>query len=322
MVRTVRLTSCSLDVTVDLDRGAEILSIRHSPTDTEVLMATPWAEDALALRPVPATYTADASEAPWQASYAGGWQTLFPHAGAPQTVDGKLRHYHGEASIVPWVIDTASNGHLEAHVSLDSVPVRIDRVISLENGTVRLSDRIENLGDTVITYDYQSHPAFGAPFLEGGCRIVTDAVTYVPHPGIDLGEFEPGVAVRWPNAESRFGGSELATIPDRHSKTLRLGWLTDFTHRTVAINNPRTGLTAELSWSDPIRKYAWLWQDAGADTREPWSGRGYTTAIEPSTRTTVFEDRGSPVLHSESHVVFTTQLTLHTEEFAAKERAQ
>ncbi|WP_167131161.1 DUF4432 family protein [Paramicrobacterium chengjingii] len=322
MVRTVRLTSSILDVTVDIDRGMEILSIRHIPTDTEVLMVTPWAEHALTLRPVPATYAAEASEAAWHASYAGGWQTLFPHAGSPEEVDGKMRHYHGEASIVPWVLDMASDLRLEAHVSLNSIPVRLDRVISLEDGSVQLEDRIENLGGTSIRYDYQSHPAFGAPFLERGCRISTDARTYVPHPNVDVGEFEPGVAVDWPNAESRFGETDLAAIPGHNSKTLRLGWLTDFTHRVVTISNPRTGLTADLSWSDPIRKYAWLWQDAGADTREPWNGRGYTTAIEPSTRTTVFEKQDSPVLNAECRVTFSTRLSLHTEKFAAKERAQ
>jgi galactose mutarotase-like enzyme len=321
VVSTAQLTSAQLAATVDLDRGAEIASLRHLPSGTGILMATPWADEARALRPVPGR-APEESEAIWQASYAGGWQTLFPHAGAPETVDGQVRTYHGEASIVPWELDGAGPTQVEAHLVLTSVPARIDRVIRLDGDTLSVTDRIENVGTSRFPYDYQSHPAFGAPFLEGGCTITADAAFYTPHPEFDIGEFDPGRPVSWPRAESRAGAVDLASIPAPGAGALRFGWLTGFTHRGVTITNPRSGIAATLSWIDPLREVAWLWQDAGADIREPWLGRGYTTAIEPSTRTTASGGHDAPVLEAHDRVTFTTRLTIQAETPAAKEHAQ
>jgi galactose mutarotase-like enzyme len=321
MVRTARLASAQLAVTVDLDRGAEIASLRHVASGTDILMTTPWAAEARALRPAPHRRPED-SEAVWQESYAGGWQTLFPHAGTPETVDGEMRSYHGEASIAPWELDGADAARVEAHLVLASVPARIDRVIRLDGDTLSVSDRIENVGSARFRYDYQSHPAFGAPFLEGGCTITADAQSYTPHPEFDIGEFEPGRPVAWPRAEARSGSVDLASIPAPDARALRFGWLGGFTRQSATITNPRTGIAATLSWSDPLREVAWLWQDAGADIREPWLGRGYTTAIEPSTRTTASGGHDAPVLEAHDVVTFTTRLTVEAETPAAKEHAQ
>ena len=205
---------------------------------------------------------------------------------------------------------------------LASVEARIDRIVSLEGGDVRVEDRIHNLGDDPIPFDYQSHPAFGAPFLEPGCRIVTDATSYTPHADFDLGELEPGRRVEWPGTDSPRGSVDLSRIPEPGSGARRFGWLGDFTDRAVRITNPRLGLSATLTWRDSLRDVAWLWQDAGADTRDPWLGRGYVTAIEPSTRTTSFGERSAPVLDPHSQIEFVTRLSLRTYSPAAKEHAQ
>lgn len=319
---SVVLRSAEIEAVVDLDRGAEIASVRHTPTGTDILMVTPWADRARTLRPVDAGYPPEESEAVWLSSYAGGWQTLFPHVGAPEKVDDDVRQYHGEASIVPWVLDRADPRRLECHVDLASVPARVNRIVTVEDSAIRVEDRIRNFGHEPIRYDYQSHPAFGAPFLEPGCRIVTDAQSYTPHAGFDLGELPPGRRVDWPGSDAPGGGVDLSRIPDSNAGTLRFGWLGDFTDRAVTITNPRLGLSATLVWNDTVRDVAWLWQDSGADTRDPWAGRGYVTAIEPSTRTTSFGERTAPILGPDSHVEFITRLSLHANTPAAKEHAQ
>jgi hypothetical protein len=307
----VQLATEQLSATIDLGRGAEIASIRDSRTDTSILLNTPWAEHARTLRPVRLAHPASVSEAAWMESYAGGWQTLFPHAGPPAITDGSERHYHGEASSIPWSLDEATGTKATAHADLFTVPVRVQRVVTAAAGCITITDVLTNTSDQVVTYDYQSHPAFGAPFIEDGCTIETDAATYVPDGRHDLGEFAPGRPIRWPRAESDAGIVDLRTVPGPTARVMRFGWLEDFTTQRVAITNPRLALRATLEWSEPERSRAWLWEEIHAHPFHPWFGRGYAVAVEPSTRTTT-GDGPSPQLEPRARATYQTKLTLST----------
>jgi hypothetical protein len=311
MTGLVELVSGRLSATVDLGRGAEIASIRDLPTNTEILMITPWAEHARTVRPVRLAHPASVSEAAWMESYAGGWQTLFPHAGPPVVTDGYERHYHGEASSIPWSLDAATATEVAAHAELFTVPVRVDRVVNATGGCITVTDVLTNTSDRAVTYDYQSHPAFGAPFIEEGCTIETDAATYVPDRRLDLGEFAPGQPVRWPTEDPSPGEIDLRAVPGPTQTVIRFGWLEDFTARRVAITNPRLGLRATLEWPEPERSLAWLWEEIHAHPFHPWFGRGYSVAVEPSTRTTSGGGL-SPQLQPRSRATYQTKLTLST----------
>ena len=50
--------------------------------------------------PLPSA-SGEASQTAWLDHYGGGWQELFPNAGAACTVDGRPHPFHGEASVVP-----------------------------------------------------------------------------------------------------------------------------------------------------------------------------------------------------------------------------
>lgn len=303
----VTLSTDRLRADVDLDRGAEIASLCDVASGTELLLTTPWAERARQVRPSRLAHPASAGEVQWMESYAGGWQTLFPHAGPAAVVDGAERDYHGEASSVAWIPDGRTETSLAAHLELYSVPVRIDRAITLSGGRITVADTLTNLSATSVTYDYQSHPAFGAPFLDGACTIHADADSYTPDGRFDLGEFDPGEAVAW----GADGGVDLTRVPADDERLLRFGWLGGFRRNRVTIANPRLDLAVTLEWSDDGRPFAWLWEEAHAHTWHPWFGRGYAIAIEPSTRTTDGSGGPSPRLAPSAAICYETSLTVH-----------
>ncbi|BDZ48842.1 hypothetical protein GCM10025867_10830 [Frondihabitans sucicola] len=307
----VLLESDRIRVEVDLGRGAEIAGIHDLGTGVDILMTTPWASAAREMRPVKLAADPRASEAEWTASYGGGWQTLVPHAGEPEEVDGVVRHYHGEGSAVAWELDGATEDEVRGHLELETVPLRIDRTVSLAGAAVTVTDVLTNVANQPLAYDYQSHPAFGAPFLDADCRIELDAERYLPDPRFDLGELAPGVAVDWPRAASHGVAVDLAAVPAPDSGVFRFGWLEDFATRSVRIANPRLGLAATLEWDEDDRDRAWFWLDAGSRASPPWDGRGYVLAIEPSTRATV-RDRAAPRLAAGSTRTFTTRMTIST----------
>jgi galactose mutarotase-like enzyme len=321
MSDTATLRSGRLHAVVDLGRGAEIASLRDLTTGTELLLSTPWAERARAVRPLRLTHPAAASEAHWMESYAGGWQTLFPHAGPPALIDGVERHYHGEASSVPWVVDELSETSVTAHVELYTVPVRVDRVVGVADGRITVSDTLTNSSAVPVTYDYQSHPAFGAPFIERGCTIETGASAYTPDGRFDLGEFAPGIRTSWPKACGMEGEIDLSRVPGDDEHLMRFGWLDGFDVNRVTISNPHRGVAVTIEWPDDARRYAWLWEEIHAHPSHPW----YAVAIEPSTRPTEAPAADAPRLEPDATATYTTTLAVHDPRpgaaFATKEPA-
>lgn len=305
----VSLSTESIAADIDLNRGAEVLTLADRRTGINVLLTTPWADEARARRPVGLDEDPTKSEEQWTSTYAGGWQTLFPHAGTPVEVDGELRHYHGESSSVPWKATGGTGDEVSAHLDLTTVPLTIERTIRLRASTLTVHDTIINDSARAIAYDYQSHPAFGAPFLEGGCTVDLDASTYTPDPRFEIGEFPPGEPVLWPLAPGRQGIVDLSAVPASASRVFRFGWLEGLGARRVTVTNPRLGLAAVLEWPDDARNLAWVWLDTGAQMNPPWYGVGYALAIEPSTRTTAHPGR-VPAIEPDSRREFTTSITL------------
>ncbi|MCI0837796.1 MAG: DUF4432 domain-containing protein, partial [Chloroflexi bacterium] len=83
-LKTVILENELVRVTVLADKGADIYSFVHKPTDTEFLWRTPWGvRDP--------RYTVPSTGDPvsvWMDYYEGGWQTVVPHGGYADRVYG------------------------------------------------------------------------------------------------------------------------------------------------------------------------------------------------------------------------------------------
>ena len=268
------LANEQLELTVDLDRGADIVSLVDRRTGVDVLFRTPWAERAERVARQGSLVWHESSFAAWLESYAGGWQLLCPNAGPPTVRAGITHGFHGEAAIVPWTPAESGPDAMRLQVELHTVPLAIERRLALDGATVAIDDVVRNLSPVAVELDYQHHPAFGSPLLAPGCVVETGARTFVADADASW-QFEPNVPVPWPPAG-------LEALPGRDEPRAVLGWLTDFEEPWAAIRNPELDLGVALRWDAATMPYAWLWQELGFTEGYPWYRRAYAMAIEPS----------------------------------------
>ena len=274
-------------VTLLPDRGADIHAVEDLRTGVDVPLENTLGAPQAWRRQAHAKGSAEA----WLDTYAGGWQVLLPSGGGPSSHRGVHHSYHGEACSLPWAatIATGADGgdQVELRVRLADSPLLVERVVSLVpgRGEVVVAERVTSESDRPLEYMWVHHPAFGAPLVAPGTRIMTSASTILADtshdgPGNPL---EPGTSHGWPIVRARDGGELIcrsspphrAAAAARVSGRLRRG---DGIDRDDALD-----LACTLSWDLDMFPYAWLWQELGATAGPPWLGRAYTIAIEPAT---------------------------------------
>jgi galactose mutarotase-like enzyme len=285
--RAVVLADDEIRVTLLPDRGADIHAVEDLRTGVDVLWKTPWGLHPRGGPPAP-----KGSPEYWLETYAGGWQLLLPSGGGPSTHRGVHHAYHGEACSLPWeaTVGTAADGadQVELRVRLEDSPLLVERVVSLApgRGEVVVAERVTNEGDEALEYTWGHHPAFGAPLVGPGTRIVTPASTILADAFLDgpANPLEPGSTHAWPVARTRDGADlDLSVIPPVSPGRSMLGYLAGFDRGSASIENDALDLTCTLWWDAEMLPFAWLWQELGATEGPPWLGQAYTIAIEPST---------------------------------------
>jgi hypothetical protein len=289
------LASDTVTIVVDPGRGADVLTITHIASDTQILFATPWRERADELRSGVRQPGSSDSVMSWMEHYRGGWQTLFPSAGEPRVIAGASVGFHGEVSITKWNVDERSDSSATLSVELFTVPVRIERRVSVEGSTVIITDQLDNLSSTTIEADYVSHPAFGGDLLNGTCRLDTGARRFSADPS-----FEHGTVTAWPWLDQQDGRRDLRELPPVGETSSAFGWLGDFESGWASVTNLDRGVRARLDWDSAQLPYAWVWQEFNSAPTFPWFGRARVLAIEPASTQTGGEDRAS-VFRLEPH---------------------
>lgn len=309
----------ALAVLVDTRRGADILSVIRDGVD--VMFSTPWRARADALR---AGRTAPSSTDPtaaWLEGYRGGWQTLCPNAGPPRVVEGAPVGFHGEAALVRWEVADASASSASLMTELYSVPVRIERSLTVADSALHLVDTLTNLSDTTIRFDYVQHPALAGDFLAGDCHIESGATYFTADPDTAGNIAAPGSTHNWPLVDGSGGGGPLGSgplvgavdlriVPGVGERRMVFGYLSDFrSGHWAAVTNRDLGLTVRLDWDGTHLPYAWFWQELNHMRGYPWYRRARVLAIEPASTQTSGPDRSS-VLALEPHETVRIPLTL------------
>jgi hypothetical protein len=286
-----------LSAEIDVGRGADILSLTHRASGVDVLFSAPWRERAEAVRDGRVTSSATDSFTRWLEQYRGGWQTLCPNAGPERLVAGAAVGFHGEASIVPWTVDSVTAVSASLRTELFSVPVEISRDITLSAGAARLDvvDTVTNLSDVEIELDYAAHPALGGAFLDAACVLRTSARRFTADPDTPGNVAAEGSCHDWPEVRGAGGDMiDLTLVPPPGQARMAFGWLSDFGGSPWAsVTNPDLGLTVRLEWDEACLPYAWLWQELNASPGFPWFRRARVMAVEPSSTPTSGPDRRS-----------------------------
>lgn len=278
-VPTLELHSDDLAVTLLPDNGCDIHELLDRRTGIDLLFKTPWAR-----RPAGAAVWAPDSQAHWLARYRGGWQVLLPNGGAGATVAGGYRGFHGEASQIPWAVESIADHEVRLSATLVSAPLRVERRVRLDGCTLVIDEAVTNTSPEPVELMWSHHPAFGPPFLDEGCVLAVDASSLRADdddPGTDL---VPGSTHPWSEATARDGAViDYRHVPGPGSGRATLAYLDGLGTGAFSLWNPRLALGVRVAWPVDVFPVAWLWQELGATTTFPWFGRAYVMAVEPAT---------------------------------------
>ena len=291
-IRMLVLENSQLRIVVAIDKGSDIVSFRHQPSNTEFMWESP-----IGLRS-PARFVPSVSlpEGPFHDLYEGGWQELLPGAGGftPQNYGGAPIGLHGEVALQPWqcAIERDSDDEVRVRLSVETYrsALKLEKWLTLRRDEARLSieEQVTNLGDEEARFMWGHHPVFGQPFLGPDCVIDVPAARMLTPLTADGSPFQPASRLpsnrefAWPYAET-IGGQpvDLSRVPDPDGRTADLAYLTDLRAGWCAITNQTRGVGFGLAFDANVFKYIWLWQPYGGAWGAPWFGRIYACGIEP-----------------------------------------
>jgi hypothetical protein len=291
----IRLASSELELVIDPIYGADILSIRTVAGGHEMLLSTPWVDRAEAVIAQEQKHLYLDPIAHWMEGYRGGWQMICPVAGPPRVIHGAPVGFHGEAAISTWQVNRLELSSAELQLDFFSIPIRVERKISIEKSAIEITDVITNLSDLELEFDYSSHPAFGGALLEGAISIETSAQKF----HVDEESVSPhapsGSTHEWPLIKGDNGSVlDLSLLPAPPTPLGVFGWLSDFGDKKwYRIKNIEKKIAFELEWESEYLDFAWFWLEFNNSKIFPWFGDVRTFAIEPSSTQTSGKSRRS-----------------------------
>ncbi|MCI0882713.1 MAG: DUF4432 family protein [Chloroflexi bacterium] len=287
-LKTVILENELVRVTVLADKGADIYSFVHKPTDTEFLWRTPWGvRDP--------RYTVPSTGDPvsvWMDYYEGGWQTVVPHGGYADRVYGADFGIHGDMNTIPWdaVIVEDTPGRVSVRFTAKSVrmPMAVSKTLSLVSGSpvLMVEESVTNEGEEDLDIVWLEHIALGPPVLSDKSRLYLPECRVLSHPeSIDPNsKLEPGYEGDWPNVNAKDGSVlDFTRIPPKADRSLDMAYMTGMSEGWYALLNEETGLGWAVSYPVDVFKYLWYWRNYGGGYGYPWYGRCYNAGLEPCT---------------------------------------
>jgi hypothetical protein len=276
--QAVTLENDELRLTVLPDKGAEVTSLVHRPSGVDVLFAAPWG-----LQPPGSPPRAGSDGAPFLENYAGGWQELFPSAGAPCEYRGRSLPFHGEVATVPWRWRALAADGLGLSVDCPISPLRLEREMRIADGVLRVDQTAINLSDEPEEIVWGHHLVLGPPLVADGARLLTPARTIVTIPELweQTARLEPGQRSRWPMGKLRDGGEvDLSQIPGEEIQSHDDVYLTDLDGGWAEVVNDALDLRVRLDWDPAVFRWIICWQPFGGARAMPLAG-AYALGVEP-----------------------------------------
>ena len=277
-IDALTLATADIEVTVLVDKGADILALVDRASGIDLLAKAPWG-----LRDPARAPGETSSFVAWLDRWSGGWQVLFPTGGGPCVHGGIELDYHGEAAIVPWTCERTGDAAATLEVMLAHSPFHLRRELRLDGRTLELRETVTNLGGDEEAFMWVHHPLFGPPLLGPGARLEASAGTVTADAERDgrCNPLQPGETGAWPQAVAKDGGTlDLSRLPGPDEPRALMAYLGDFTRGRLAVVNSHVGL--ELQWPAELLPYAWLFQEVHASPGYPWYRRAYLLGAEPA----------------------------------------
>lgn len=282
-LETVVLENEHLRATILAGKGADVASLVHKPTDTELFWRSPWwVRD-------PATYTPTTGDGAWLDHYEGGWQTILPNFGGAGRTGGAPLGQHGEANLLPWDATVLADGPDEAvavfEVALARTPLRVHKqaIVRAGDPAITVTDTITNVGADDLQMSFGQHLVFGAPLLDDTTTIdIAGGKVLVAADQQPQTRLQAGGEGKWPHAPGVDGGQvDLRQVPPAHADTEDIACVTDLVDGSYRVTNPTRGLTVEVTFDRQNYPFLWLWQVHSGGHGYPWWGRTQCLGLEP-----------------------------------------
>lgn len=241
-----------LSLSVAAGKGADIVSLVHRPTDTELLWRSPAGLDAL-------------RESDDRIRYIGGWIETFPNAWSECVHRGRKLSGYGDVWQLPWTYEVLRDDGETAQVAFSvasrEVPLELTKRIAVRagSGVVRIDETAVNVGNEPVAFTWGHHPNLGRPFLDEDCTVELPACE-IWDDGRRIGE--------WPYIGEGADRFDLRTVPRYGSSTEnRQVFLRKLAESKAAVTNKRTGLSFRLAWDGATFTDMLLWR--AFDTTAP-----------------------------------------------------
>jgi galactose mutarotase-like enzyme len=268
----LELRTPGLTVVVQRSHGAEI---RHlgSPNGPNVLFWQDWSTPVRASRSI----SYGDSEADWLSEWRGGWQEMFPNAGATAEALGAPLAFHGEVSRSSWTVLNATPTDITLQTQ-SRLPFTLTRRMWLDAAqpVLHIEETVQNDSSLTVPFIWGHHPAFDA--VPGTLLDVPASRAVVPE-GYDVAhaDLAPG-EYQWPIADAKSGSSiDLRAVPD--GPVERVVYLPDVASGWAALRRP-DGVGVAMAWDAQVYRHMWLWTEIGG-VDFPWYGRSRVMAVEP-----------------------------------------
>ena len=276
-MRHVRLENSALSMTILLDKGADIIEIRHKKTDIDFLWRAP-----LQLTEFPKIIPTSPGVLGNNLDYyEGGWHECLP-GGGPYGEGGAREGIHGEVALLPWEMRVEKDDSAEIEIKISCTliryPFRLEKSIRLIEGEmkIRFQERFINLSGESLPYMWGHHPVFGKPFLTGDCRLDTRATRFENSGtfGSLYSAFEPGESGTWPVHKGR----DFSVLG--HEKSAEMLYLSGFDEGWYALTNPAMQLGIALRFDCAVFPVIWVWKVFNGLSGWPWYGMTYNIGVE------------------------------------------
>lgn len=290
-LRTVIVENELLKAVLLADKGANVISLVHKPTDTEYLWRSPWGVRDQRL------YTASTGDATaqWLDHYEGGWQTVLPGGGYPSSYANADLGLHGEANLMPWDVRIDEEGPDRAsatlRVRLTRTPFVVTKTVSTAAGrlTMSFAETVTNVGGQDFPISYGQHIALGPPFLSGDCVLDMPGGTVHTHPTpySPNHRLAPGERTPWPRARLLDGTTaDLRQVPPVGAGFEDQCYIEDMPDGWYAVTNTATRVGLAVRYPHELYRYLWYWQVFSGGHGYPWWGQTYNVGLEPFTSAT------------------------------------
>ncbi len=287
-LKTVVMENSQVRVVILADKGADIYSFVHKPTDTEFMWRSPWG----VRNPRKFVPSTGSSQGMWLDYYEGGWQTVVPHGGYPDEVYGAEFGLHAELNNLPWdaaiVEDTAERVAVNFRAKGVRMPVAVDMTLTLDadSPALRLSKTAINESEESVDIVWLEHIAIGPPFLSDRCQLYVPECKVLTHPEafVDSQKLALGWEGNWPMVPAADGSQiDFRNIPPKEDRSLDMAYMTELSEGWYAVHNKETSVGFAVSFPSDVFRYLWYWRNLGGGWGYPWYGRCYNVGLEPCT---------------------------------------